>query len=175
MESPLPKPVVRQETPSDVSAITAIHEAAFERSAEARLVESLRVNGKVILSLVLESRSKVAGHILFTEVTIETAPEPSLALGLAPVSVLPEYQRQGFGSALIRPGLQKCKEMGHRLVVVLGDSKYYPRFGFRPASQFGLRCEYDVPDEVFMAIEWGKGTTQEYEGLVRYQDEFGSL
>ena len=97
------------------------------------------------------------------------------AVGLGPMAVLPERQRSCIGSALVQTALYWSCKTGHDCMVVLGHSKYYPRFGFVPASRFGLRCEYDVPDEVFMAIELRDGALKGYEGLVRYQPEFNEV
>jgi putative acetyltransferase len=167
---------IREEQSDDVAAIRRVILEAFDGPAEADLVDKLRANGKFALSLVAELDGQVVGHILFTEVAIEDA-EPSepcpRALGLAPLAVLSEFQRKGVGSALMRRSLERCREMGHDAIVVVGHPEYYPKFGFLPASRYGLRCEYDVPEDVFMALELRAGALQGIEGLVRYQTEFG--
>ena len=71
--------------------------------------------------------------------------------------------------------LERCREMGHDAIVVVGHSEYYPKFGFLPASRYGLRCEYDVPEDVFMALELRSGALQGTRGLVRYQPEFSEM
>ncbi|NIV15430.1 MAG: GNAT family N-acetyltransferase, partial [Aliifodinibius sp.] len=86
----------------------------------------------------------------FSPVNIESDSESFTAMGLAPMAVLPQYQKKGIGGKLVKAGLKECKKLGFDVVVVLGHPEYYPRFGFIPASQKGLCCEYDVPDEVFM-------------------------
>lgn len=78
-------------------------------------------------------------------------------MGLAPMAVAPERQRQGIGSALVRAGLDRCKEPGFGAIVVLGHPEYYPRFGFSIAKRFDIGCEYEVPDEVFMVMELQPG------------------
>src|SRR5437762_2911415 len=78
-------------------------------------------------------------------------------MGLAPMAVLPREQRRGIGSALVRAGLDRCKQSGFSAAVVLGHPAYYPRFGFTPASRFAIKSEYDVPDEAFMALEFEPG------------------
>jgi putative acetyltransferase len=93
-------------------------------------------------------------------------------LGLAPVAVLPDYQRQGIGTLLIREGLKECVRSGFQAVVVLGHPDFYPRFGFIPASRKNLGCEYDVPDEVFMVLELESGALQDCGGTVKYRSEF---
>ena len=92
-----------------------------------------------------------------------------------PLAVLPERQRSGIGSELVRSGLERCKEIGYGAVVVLGHPGYYPRFGFVPASRFGLRYEFEVADDVFMAFELLPGYLDEQSGTVRYHDAFRGL
>jgi putative acetyltransferase len=115
----------------------------------------------------------VVGHILLSPVTLAATPHP-LVMGLAPMAVRPGHQRSGVGSALVRAGLDACRAAGAAGVVVVGHPTYYPRFGFVPASRFGLSCEYDVPDEVFMALELQDGALAGHAGLVRYHREFGA-
>ena len=86
-----------------------------------------------------------------------SSPNGKRLVGLAPMAVAPDHQRQGIGSQLVREGLARCRAAGVDGVVVLGHAEYYPRFGFATAARFGLRCEYDVPADVFMAIELHSG------------------
>ena len=92
-------------------------------------------------------------------------------MGLAPMAVTPDRQRRGIGSALVREGLRQCARAGARAVIVVGHPEFYPRFGFRPGSSFGLRCEYPVPDDVFMAVELVPGALEGLDGLVTYVPE----
>jgi putative acetyltransferase len=108
-------------------------------------------------------------------VTIESDNGAFVAMGLAPMAVLPMYQNQGIGSQLVREGLKECQRLGHDIVVVLGHSEYYPRFGFGPASLKGLRSEYDVPDEVFMVAELIPDALKGRGGLVKYHEEFAKV
>jgi putative acetyltransferase len=166
---------VRSEIPEDFPAIRRINELAFGSPAEADLVESLRARGKVTHSLVAEEDDLVVGHVLISPVTIgEGGPADGSfsALGLGPVAVLPEHHLRGFGSAMIRTALDLCRKAGHDCIVVLGHAEYYPRFGFVPASRFGLRCTYNVTDEVFMALELQEGSLAGHNGIVRYEREF---
>ena len=167
--------LVRRETPEDLAAIRRVNELAFEQAAEADLVDALRARGKVTISLVAVENDRVVGHILFSPVTIESGDEVFPALGLGPMAVLPELQRRGIGSMLVSHGLDECRSAGHTSVVVVGHADYYPRFGFVPASRFGLKCEYDVPDNVFMAIELRVGALSGQGGLVKYQSEFNEV
>jgi putative acetyltransferase len=96
-------------------------------------------------------------------------------MGLGPMAVAPSRQRKGIGSALVRDGLRRCKALGYRVVVVVGHPTYYPRFGFVPAIRFGLRCEYDVPTDVFMAVELEPGALNGISGFVRYDDAFAGV
>ncbi len=95
-------------------------------------------------------------------------------MGLAPMAVLPVHQRRGIGSSLVRAGLEACTQLGFAAVIVLGHAEYYPRFGFQPASRFALRCEYDVPDDVFMALELEAGILTGKTGTIQYHPAFGN-
>jgi putative acetyltransferase len=164
---------IREEQSNDVAAIRRVILEAFEGPVEAELVDKLRANGKFELSLVAEVDGQVVGYILFTGVHIEKATPSPRTLGIAPLAVLKEFQRKGVGSALMRASLERCREMGHDAIVVVGHPEYYPKFGFLPASRYGLRCEYEVPEDVFMALELRAESLLGVRGLVRYQPEFG--
>ena len=167
--------MIRQEEPADIVAIYRINQAAFGQTAEANLVDKLRQGGKLSLSLVAEIDGQLVGHIAFSPVTLETNPSASAVVGLAPMAVLPAYQRSGIGSALVREGLARGRAAGFDAVIVLGHPEYYPRFGFVPASRFGLHSEYGVPDEVFMALELRPGALSGCSGLAQYQAEFNEV
>ena len=166
---------IRRETAADFTAIYSVNERAFGRPNEANLVDKLREKDKVTLSLVAEENGRILGHVLFSPMTIKTESGSYPAVGLGPVAVLPEMQRQGIGSQLIKAGLGLCKELGETAVIVLGHPEYYPRFGFVPASQFGIRSTYDVPDEVFMALELEDGALNGRTGVAYYQPEFDGV
>ncbi len=165
----------RLETQADYDAIRHINEAAFETPAEAKLVDALRVSVASYISLVAERDGNVLGHILFTPVTVDSGDTQWSALGLAPMAVAPDNQRQGIGSSLVRAGLAECRSIGQPVVFVLGHPKYYPRFGFVPAPPLGLTCEYPVPDEVFMVAELEPDAIRSRTGLVRYAPAFNDL
>src|ERR1044072_6444256 len=167
--------IVRNEKPEDIAAIHEVNEKAFGQPAEANLVDALRANGKVTFSLVAVQDDRVVGHILFSPVTIESEKESFAAVGLAPLAVLPEHQNQGIGSRLVRAGLDECRKALHESVVVLGHPDYYPRFGFTPASRYGIKSEYDVRDEVFMIMELREGALAGRSGTVKYQPEFNDV
>ncbi len=166
---------IRPETSEDHTAIRRINELAFGQPDEAALVDALRLAAHPHISLVAVEGEEIVGHIFFSPVTIESNDSAAPVMGLAPMAVLPERQRQGIGSRLIQAGLKECQRLGSHVVVVLGHPEYYPRFGFIPASREGLRCEYPVADEVFMVAELEPGALAGLEGLVKYHPEFAKL
>jgi putative acetyltransferase len=164
---------IRPATQNDLEFITRIHRASFPGPDEARLVENLYKNQKAIISILAEQNREVIGHSLFSPVHLSDAPAGLRGLGLAPVAVLPSYQRMGAGTGMIQLGLKMAHLRGFDYVVVLGDPAYYRRFGFATASQRGLQNEYGV-DAEFMVIEFRKGALAAG-GLVRYSEEFKTL
>ena len=162
------KIIIQKETPENYPAIHEILRACFNREGEGNLVKALRVNDRAILSLVAMQNAEVVGHVMFTPVT--TSPlSTAIGLGLAPLAVKPEYQKQGIGAKLVKEGLRLCAELGYDYVVLLGNPKYYQCFGFRKASDFGMQNEYGV-DEPFMLIKLTNRDLQN--GLIKYCPEF---
>ena len=133
---------IRPEEPSDFAAIGAVNRSAFPGEDEALLVERLRADGDLLASLVAECSEGIVGHVAFSKLRLLGEAGEEQAVALAPVAVLPARQNQGVGSALIRAGLELFRD---RLVVVLGDTAYYPRFGFRPEHAAALRCAWSGP------------------------------
>ncbi len=166
---------VRPEKPEDIPAIRNVNRRAFGGAAEAELVDALRRNGKTVISLVAEDGGRIVGHIFFSQVEIHSKVAGLTGVGLAPLAVIPERQNQGIGSTLVEHGLRRCREEGHPYVVVLGHPDYYPRFGFVPASRFGIKSEYDVADEVFMVMELREGALSGRAGMAKYQPEFNEV
>ena len=166
--------IIRMETEADRIAVRQVNEEAFGRVNEAELVEALRKNARPQISLVAELDGQIVGHIFFSPVRIEEGASAFTALGLAPMAVLPELQNKSIGSQLVRRGLDECRNMGHDVVVVLGHPEYYPRFGFVPAKTKGLKCEYEVPDDVFMVAELRDGALAGRRGVVKYRPEFSN-
>ena len=111
---------IRPERPADADAARAVTTAAFGQPDEARLVDRLRERAQVYLGLVATGGDAVIGHILFTSVTLRGDQDSYTVMALAPMSVLPAWQRRGVGSALVRAGLTACREAGHDVVVVVG-------------------------------------------------------
>ncbi len=162
---------VRFEQPEDAAAVRDINEQAFGSPIEGQIVERLRAAPDCI-SLVATRNDLVMGHILFSPVSLEP-PVGFRVAGLGPMSVLPEHQRAGVGSQLIRAGLDACRQHGYSAVVVVGHPEDYPRFGFEPAHTRGLTLpDFDVPDDVFMVIELEAGVRERLRGAVRYRSEF---
>lgn len=163
---------IRSEKLEDLEAVRNVNIAAFGRENEANLVDSLRGSASTFSFVAVQS-DRIVGHLFFSLVAVEGKCSRNLSiLGLAPVAVLPKYQRQGIGTLLIRQGLKECARSGFQAVVVLGHPDFYPRFGFIPASRKGLGCEYDVPDEAFMVLELESGALQDCSGTVKYRSEF---
>jgi putative acetyltransferase len=167
--------IIRQERPQDIAAIHEVNERAFDEALEAKLVDVLRTNDAVSLSLVAVADEQIVGRILFTPVLLETEGRLLEGVGLGPMAVLPDFQRIGIGTRLANEGLQKLRELGVLFVVVVGHPEYYPRFGFVPASRYGIRCEWEVPDEVFMILPLNAPALERVSGLAKYREEFRTV
>lgn len=166
--------MIRPESIADHEAIRQVNRFAFAQDAEARLVDALRNGGYVRVSLVAESAGQIVGHILLSAVPITTEAGPVPALALAPMAVLPALQRQGIGSALIRHGLEACREHRHRIVIVLGYPEYYPRFGFSAKLAEPLSSPFGG-GEAFMALELAPGALAGVVGKVQYPPPFNDV
>lgn len=168
------KATIRQEKVSDFEGIKKVNDLAFGQENEGVLVEKLRENPafKKQLSLIAEIDVKVIGHILFFPIWIIYGETKHQSLALAPMSVLPDFQKMGIGSQMVSAGLGVAKELGFKSVIVLGHPDYYPRFGFSPASHWNIKAPFDVPDEVFMVIELVESGLQGISGIVEYPKEF---
>jgi putative acetyltransferase len=174
---------IRHEQPDDIAAVRAISELAFTpqtrrekelgRPAKAGIVDAIRSVCPDVVSLVAVDAGRIVGHIFFSPVFVSTAGGDVQGMGLAPMAVLPERQRQGIGSRLVRAGIDAMRERGCPFVIVVGHPEYYPRFGFIPASGHGLSCQWnDVPDEAFMVLVLNKDVMSRVSGVARYRDEF---
>lgn len=166
--------IVREEEKRDWTAVHELNVSAFETPVEADLVDALREEAQPIVSLVAESGGVIVGHILFSPVILSGFPHLKI-MGLAPMAVSPNRQRSGVGSMLVGAGLKKCRELDYDAVVVLGHPDYYPRFGFSPSTRFGIRSEYDVPEEVFMVVELRSGFLNGVHGTIQYHSAFSNL
>lgn len=167
--------IIRQEEARDYDAVYTVVKKAFESALhsdgnEQDLVKALRQSDAYIpeLSLVAEIKGKIVGHIMFTKAKAGD----SILLALAPLSVLPEYQRQGIGTALIQAGHKQALKLGYGYSIVLGSETYYPRAGYLPAKTYGILPPFDVPDQNFMACKLTKDVPA-VSGTVQYAKEFG--
>lgn len=157
---------------ADYDAVRAINDTAFGQPQEGAIVDALRGSDGA-LSLVAEEEGHVIGHILFTKVTIKSRSGEVTGMGLAPMAVAPGYQKKGIGSALVREGLARVRKAGCPFVIVLGHANYYPRFGFVPASCFGIKSQWEgVPDEAFMIAVFDRSALPEGGGVAYYRPEF---
>ena len=166
---------IRQETMADYCSVYEVVKAAFAAAEqsdgnEQDLVIALRKTRSFIpeLSLVATMHGKIVGHILFTKVSIGGHTE----LALAPLSVLPTYQKQGIGTALIAQGHRIAKELGYHYSVVLGDAQYYSKAGYLPASLYGIKAPFPAPDENFMAIRLNP-SAKSHNSTILYDPAFG--
>lgn len=168
---------IRDEAAADIDAIRQTTINAFASSelghhGEADLVSRLRANSTRFISLVAELETVIVGHILFTPVIIHGEASQVEGLGLAPISVLPAYQRRGVGSQLVKTSLDRLDDAGCRFVVVMGHPGFYERFGFEPSSRIGVESEFDdVPEEVFR-IRVLSPASAIPRGVARYRPEF---
>lgn len=167
---------IRHETIEDIAAIREVNRLAFNgREDEGRLVDILREREAIICSLVAEADGRVTGHVLFSPAVLDDDGRRTPFAALGPVGVLPELQRRGIGDALIRSGLDICRDEGYDSAVVLGHSSYYPRFGFRPSVLYDIRWEHNAPEEAFMVMELRPGALTGRRGVIRYRPEFDGV
>jgi len=163
--------VVRLEQREDRVAIRKLHEAAFARHFEARLVDVLREKARPYLGMVAIDHQGLLGHLLFTPVRCAAQPDARL-LGLAPMAIRPERQRQGLGTRLLKAGLSAARDTGARGLLVLGDPAFYGRFGFEAAERWQLHCSWEVPAGAFMARELNAPGLTGLSGLISYHPAF---
>jgi len=169
----MPEALIRLEAKQDVDAVRVVNRLAFGQDAEGRLVDRLRDEGYARVSLVAEVDGRIVGHILFSDVPIVTDGQVIPAVALAPMAVVPDHQRRGIGSALVRAGLEACREQGFRVAIVLGHRAFYPRFGFSSALARQLKAPYSGED--FMAVELEPGAMAGAVGRVAYPPPFAEV
>lgn len=165
---------IYKEQPQDYKEVYEVVKKAFESAmhadgTEQDLVVSLRKSENFIpeLSLVAKDGEKIVGHIMFTKLMIGD----EVCLALAPLAVLPEYQKQKVGTKLIEKGHEIAKSLGYKVSVVLGSDLYYPKFGYVKASSMNIYFPGEVPDEYFMAVKLVDNVN--VSGIVKYAKEFG--
>lgn len=170
---------LRQETKDDFKEVFELNHIAFGQENEAKLVDALRKNQTAYipeLSIVATEKNKIVGHILFTKINIkDDIGNLNESLGLAPMAVRPELQKSGIGGQLIKKGFEVAKELGFKSVIVLGHEHYYPRFGFQPADKWKIKAPFEVPPNVFMAIELVTDGLRDISGTVVYPKEFETV
>ena len=180
--------VIREEGLRDHAAIRVLYRAIFGREDESLLVDRLRADGMHIVSLVAEddalddaqdsagaASAGIIAHALFSEVRIETQTGPMRGAALAPIGVAAARRKSGIGSELIKEGFEICRERGRVAVVVLGDPKYYSRFGFRWEPARRLKSPYSDAGKNWMAAELVPGALKDVYGLVRYPEAFEAV
>ncbi len=142
-----------QKTAEDIAAIHAVNTEAFDRHGETAAFDEFRESRNDIVSLVATEDERILGHVLFSPVTLQRANGPASGMGLGQLAVLPEYQRRGIGQLLTRQGLQQVRKTDCPFVIVVGHASYYPRFGFEPGTNHGIRCQWQgIPDDSFMVL-----------------------
>jgi putative acetyltransferase len=165
--------VIRKERQEDFPKVYEVNRMAFSQEDESKLIEKIRrgINFIPDLSLVAEIDNEIVGHILFSNIKI-IGKTTTDSIALAPMAVIPKYQKNGIGGQLIKKGLTIAKDLGFNSVIVLGHKDYYPKYGFKKASLWNIKCPFDVPDEAFMAIELIENSLADKEGTVEYPSEF---
>nr|WP_026104006.1 N-acetyltransferase [Anabaena sp. PCC 7108] len=166
---------IRCETPSDYPAIAEVNTLAFQGETEAKLIEKIRLSDRYIpeLSLVAEIKGKIIGHILYSYIDL-VGKETLSVLGLAPLAVHPEFQKQGIGSTLVKASLEIADTRGDAIVIVLGHPAFYTRFGFLPSVNYQIESPFPVPNDVFM-VKILTSDDKKYQGKVVYPPAFNGV
>ena len=175
VKQPVCQFVIRPESDDDAGGIRRVIVAAFGSELEADLVEALRNHGALVISFVACADDEIVGHVGFSPMHADSQPDQEDVLGLAPVAVSPQWQRQGVGSALIQRGLDECRKRGITVVFVLGNPGFYARFGFVPAHTRGLRSVYEAPPDAYQMLSLNDTFAAPSRGLIRYRPEFDSF
>jgi len=165
---------IRREEQGDYQAVRLVNDLAFGQPGEGLMVAALRQNPAFIpgLSLVALADGAVVGHILFSPIDIVTPGGPVSSLSLAPLAVHPDFQNNGIGGRLVEAGIEAARSQGFDSIICMGHPGYYPRFGFRPASKWGIKPPMEAPDEAFMALELVEGGLRGRSGVVAYPPEY---
>lgn len=162
---------VRPEAAADIESIREINRSAFGVSVEANLVDRLRADGDLLLSLVAEDAGRIIGHCGFSRLTIHGDSRITQGVSLGPVAVLPDRQRHGIGKAMIRNGIDRIRQSGETLIFVLGDPDFYSRFGFDADTAAAYRTPYDGP--YLQALRLSEDVP--VRGEVRYAPAFANV
>lgn len=166
---------IREEEIKDYNEVEKVVEESFKTAEfsdkdEHNLVGRLRKSNEFIkeLSLIAEEENKILGHVLLTKALINGENTSFETLALAPLAVLPEYQKSGIGKILMNKAIERARDLGYKSIVVLGDENYYPKFGFEKASKYGVKAPFEVPDEAYMILELLPGGLNGVSGVVEY-------
>lgn len=162
---------IRPEELGDIAAIRDVNRRAFGQDQEGNIIDALRANGAAVLSLVAILDRRVVGHIMYSPLVVGEV----VGAALGPMAVLPEHQRQGIGTRLVKAGNDQLVWDGCPCIAVVGHPTFYPRFGFRPASTIGISCEWDLPDDVFMVLVLNTAKMSGVAGAARYRPEFSTV
>jgi putative acetyltransferase len=164
---------IRDEQLSDHPAIASLHRTVFRGDGEATLVDALRVQGLVLVSLVAVLDENVVGHIMLSALQLKIADREVVAAALAPLAVSPCFQRKGYGSSLVKGGIEAVRAAGCEAIIVLGHPNYYRRFGFSADLTRNLIAPFRGP--AFMGLEHSPGVLAGRQGSVTYPPPFRSL
>lgn len=170
---------IREEEIKDYNEVEKVVEESFKTAEfsdkdEHNLVRRLRNSNEFIkeLSLIAEDENKILGYVLLTKALIKAESTSYETLALAPLAVLPEYQKSGIGKNLMNKAIERARELGYKSIVVLGHEKYYPKFGFEKAIKYGVKAPFEVPDEAYMILELLPGGLNGVSGIVEYSKAF---
>lgn len=168
---------IRPESPEDIESIQNVTTRAFQGEEEVNLIAAIRASDYFIheLSLVAVEDNRIVGHILFSPIKIESSEQSVEALALAPMAVLPDFQNNGIGTKLVKHGLEACKKLRYKIVIVIGHPNYYPRFGFKLARECGIEAPFEVPGDAFLACELFSAALKNVRGVVKYSPAFDSV
>ncbi|GMK41290.1 N-acetyltransferase [Paenibacillus sp. CCS19] len=167
---------IRTENERDYDQVYQVNCTAFgNREDEAKLVERIRSTSYWVpeLSLIAEQDDEIVGHLLLSKAAVVDGETQHEVIVLAPIAVKPEYQKHGIGKQLIREGLERCRQLGYYIVLLIGHPSYYPQFGFQPARSYGLELkQFEVPDDVFMVCELKENELLHLRGELKYPAAF---
>jgi predicted N-acetyltransferase YhbS len=164
---------IRVERSGDFEQVDALLDHAFRddkysRGDEGHMIRMLRESDNYLedLSIVAERHGRIIGYVMLVPASVNGFPDALPSLVLAPVAVLQEYQGRAVGSRLVEFAIERARDLGYGSIFVFGHPAYYPRFGFKPASLWGITAPFEVPDESFMSLELVDGALEGVHGLL---------
>ncbi|KEI34628.1 GNAT family N-acetyltransferase [Allofrancisella frigidaquae] len=165
---------IRHEQLADQELIYKLISNCFESGDEEKLVRLLHTDHQNLISLVAELDNQIIGQIILSKMSQDGIPNIDI-YGLAPMCVSPNYQNLGIGAKLVEQVIQEAKKCNIDAIFVLGHPNYYPRFGFKPATEYNVKCEYDVPADVFMVLDLSGKLKKLHGKTVYYAEEFKEI